>query len=291
MKKYIGLLGLLTVAIIWGTGFVATAVALENYSPFQILAIRFTVAFVILLGINVTKIKTISKKSFNRGSLLGIFLFLAFAFQTVGLQYTTPSKNAFLTAVNVIIVPFLGFLIFKKKIPVKGVIGSFVTFIGIALLSLTGSLGGINVGDMLTLVCAVFFALQIFVTDFFVDEEEAWVLMLLQMGSAAVLSWLTIFITGEGIPSMKIETLLPVLYLGIASTLIAYFIQTVSQKYTTSSQAAVILSTEAFFGMIGSVLILGERVSVNMLIGSVFIFMGILIVELDIPFFTKRKVE
>lgn len=289
MKKYIGILGLLTVAVIWGTGFVATAVALDNYTPFQILAIRFTVAFLILLGMNITKIKTISKKSFKRGSLLGVFLFLAFAFQTVGLQFTTPSKNAFLTAVNVIIVPFLGFLIFKKKIPIKGVVGSFVTLIGIALLSLTSSLGGINLGDMLTLVCAVFFALQIFVTDFFVDEEETWVLMLLQMGSAAALSWLTIFITGEGLPSIKMETVFPVLYLGIASTLIAYFLQTASQKYTTSSQAAVILSTEAFFGMLGSVLLLGEQVSINMLIGSIFIFIGILIVELDIPQFAKKQ--
>ncbi|MEG0733380.1 MAG: DMT family transporter [Vagococcus sp.] len=290
MKKYIGILGLLTVAIIWGTGFVATAIGLDNYSPFQILAIRFSVAFIILLIMNIKRLKTISQKSFRRGTSLGVFLFLAFAFQTVGLQFTTPSKNAFLTAVNVIIVPFLGFLIFRKKVPVKGVVGSFVTLIGIAMLSLTSSLGGINVGDVLTLVCAVFFALQIFVTDFFVTEEETWVLMLLQMGCAAVLSWLAILVTGEGMPSIKVETVMPVLYLGIASTLIAYFLQTVSQKYTTSSQAAVILSTEAFFGMLGSVLLLGEQVSVNMLIGSIFIFIGILIVELDIPFLRKNEV-
>lgn len=290
MKKYIGILGLLTVAIIWGTGFVATAIGLDNYSPFQILAIRFSVAFIILLIMNIKRLKTISQKSFRRGTSLGVFLFLAFAFQTVGLQFTTPSKNAFLTAVNVIIVPFLGFLIFRKKVPVKGVVGSFVTLIGIAMLSLTSSLGGVNVGDVLTLVCAVFFALQIFVTDFFVTEEETWVLMLLQMGCAAVLSWLAILVTGEGMPSIKVETVMPVLYLGIASTLIAYFLQTVSQKYTTSSQAAVILSTEAFFGMLGSVLLLGEQVSVNMLIGSIFIFIGILIVELDIPFLRKNDV-
>lgn len=290
MKKYIGILGLLTVAIIWGTGFVATAIGLDNYSPFQILAIRFSVAFIILLVMNIKRLKTISQKSFRRGTSLGVFLFLAFAFQTVGLQFTTPSKNAFLTAVNVIIVPFLGFLIFRKKVPVKGVVGSFVTLIGIAMLSLTSSLGGVNVGDVLTLVCAVFFALQIFVTDFFVTEEETWVLMLLQMGCAAVLSWLAILVTGEGMPSIKVETVMPVLYLGIASTLIAYFLQTVSQKYTTSSQAAVILSTEAFFGMLGSVLLLGEQVSVNMLIGSIFIFIGILIVELDIPFLRKNEV-
>lgn len=282
MRKNIGKIGLMFVAIIWGTGFVATSLALENYTPYQILAIRFTVAFVILLVLNMNKLKTLSKKTMARGSILGVALFLAFAFQTVGLQYTTASKNAFLTAVNVVIVPFLSFLILKKKLPIKNFIGSFVTLLGIGLLSLTSSIGGFNLGDSLTLICAIFFALQIFITDLFIDQEEAWALMLLQMGTASLLSWGTIFITKEAMPSIQMVHLLPVLYLGIASTLLAYFLQTVSQKYTTSSEAAIILSTEAFFGMLGSAMLLGEKISINMLAGAVLIFIGILIVELNL---------
>lgn len=282
MRKNIGKIGLMFVAIIWGTGFVATSLALENYTPYQILAIRFTVAFVILLVLNMNKLKTLSKKTMARGSILGVALFLAFAFQTVGLQYTTASKNAFLTAVNVVIVPFLSFLILKKKLPIKNFIGSFVTLLGIGLLSLTSSIGGFNLGDSLTLICAIFFALQIFITDLFIDQEEAWALMLLQMGTASLLSWGTIFITKEAMPSFQMAHLLPVLYLGIASTLLAYFLQTVSQKYTTSSEAAIILSTEAFFGMLGSAMLLGEKISINMLAGAVLIFIGILIVELNL---------
>lgn len=289
MNKHIGKLGLTLVAIIWGTGFVASALALENYSAYQILAIRFTLAFLVLLLINFKRIKELSTRTIKRGSLLGVFLFLAFAFQTVGLQFTTPSKNAFLTAVNVVIVPFLGFLILKKKLPVKSIVGSFVTLIGIAMLSLNGTVGSFNLGDMLTLICAVFFALQIFVTDLFVEEEETWALMLLQMGSAATLSWLTLFITGESTPVLEMKSLMPVLYLGLISTLLAYFLQTISQKYTTSSQAAIILSTEAFFGMISSVIILSERVSTNMLIGAIFIFIGILIVELEFKLMAKGR--
>jgi drug/metabolite transporter (DMT)-like permease len=277
------------VAIIWGTGFVASALALENYSAYQILAIRFTIAFLVLLVLNIKRLKVLSAKTIKRGSLLGVFLFLAFAFQTVGLQFTTPSKNAFLTAVNVVIVPFLGYLLLKKKLSVKSIVGSFVTLIGIALLSLTGSVGSFNLGDILTLICAVFFALQIFVTDLFVNEEETWSLMLLQMGSAAILSWITLFVTGDKLPVLEFKSLMPVLYLGLVSTLLAYFIQTASQKYTTSSQAAIILSTEAFFGMISSVIILSERVSINMLVGAVFIFIGILIVELEFKLLVKGR--
>ncbi|HCM88473.1 MULTISPECIES: DMT family transporter [Vagococcus] len=289
MRRKIGKIGLVVVAIIWGTGFVATALALDNYTPYQILAIRFTVAFIILFLINLKKLNTLSKKTLFRGSLLGTVLFLAFAFQTVGLQYTTASKNAFLTAVNVVIVPFLSFLVLKKKLPIKNFIGSFITLIGIGLLSLTSSISGFNFGDILTLVCALFFALQIFVTDLFVAEEETWALMLLQMGAAALLSWVTLFITGESAIDYQPINLLPVLYLGLASTLLAYFLQTVSQKYTTSSEAAIILSTEAFFGMLGSVLLLNEEISMNMLIGGVLIFIGILVVELD--FGNKLKIN
>jgi drug/metabolite transporter (DMT)-like permease len=138
----------------------------------------------------------------------------------VGLQFTTPSKNAFLTAVNVVIVPFLGYLLLKKKLSVKSIVGSFVTLIGIALLSLTGSVGSFNLGDILTLICAVFFALQIFVTDLFVNEEETWSLMLLQMGSAAILSWITLFVTGDKLPVLEFKSLMPVLYLTLFKPLL-----------------------------------------------------------------------
>lgn len=291
MTKYGGKIGLTIVAVIWGSGFVASSLALESYSAYQTLAMRFTLAFLVLLVINLKRLKELSRKTIQKGSLLGVFLFFAFAFQTVGLQYTTPSKNAFLTAVNVVIVPFLGFLLLKKKLPIKSIVGSFVTLIGISFLSLAGSFGGFNVGDMLTLICALFFALQIFVTDLFIDQEETWALMLLQMGSAAALSWATIFVTGEELPTIKVAGIMPVLYLGLISTLLAYFIQTVSQKYTTSSEAAIILSTEAFFGMLSSVIILGEEISFNMLIGAVLIFVGILIVELEFRVPVKGRRE
>lgn len=289
MNKYLGKIGLVIVAVIWGSGFVASALALEDYSPYQILALRFTLAFVVWLIINMRNLKRFSVTTMWRGSLLGVFLFLAFAFQTVGLQYTTPSKNAFLTAVNVVIVPLLGYLIFKKKLQFKNIIGSFVTLIGIALLSLTSSLGSVNLGDILTLICAVFFALQIFSTDYFVKQEEIWALMLLQMGVAALLSWITLFVTNGNIPTLQLTTMLPILYLGLVSTLLAYFIQTLSQKKTTSSEAAIILSTEAFFGMISSVIILHERISINMFFGAVLIFIGILIVELEIKSWSTQR--
>lgn len=289
--RRLGQLGLITVAIIWGNGFVASAMALAYFNPFQILAIRFTLAFVVLLLFNMTRLKTLTKTTVLKSSFLGIVLYLAFMFQTIGLQYTTPSRNAFLTAVNVVIVPFLGLLIFRKKIPIKGLIGALVSFMGIAFISLDKNLTSLNQGDVLTLVCAVFFALHIFFTDVIVKEDEAWAITLIQMGSAAFCSLLMLAFNAGPLPALSGRSFLPVLYLGLISTLVAYFLQTYSQKYTTSSEAAVILSTEAFFGMLGSVLLLSEAINLQMIIGAILIFLGILIVELKPKAKSFQKVK
>lgn len=282
IKKYSGKIGLFIVAIIWGTGFAASALALDNYTPYQTLALRFSMAFVLSLLIYRNKIKNISKEVAIKSSMIGIFLFLAFLFQTVGLQYTTASKNAFLTAVNIIIVPFIGLVIYREKIPTKSLIGSVVTLMGIAFLSVDGSgLGGVNKGDLLTLVAALFFALQIFYTDYNVKNIDPGAIMIIQMGTAALLSWITVLFTGQTDVNLTFTALKPIFYLGIVSTMVAYGIQTWAQRITNSTEAAVILSTEAFFGMIASILILGELVTIQILFGAVLIFVGILIVELS----------
>jgi drug/metabolite transporter (DMT)-like permease len=282
IKKYSGKIGLFIVAIIWGTGFAASALALDNYTPYQTLALRFSMAFVLSLLIYRKKIKNISKEVAIKSSMIGIFLFLAFLFQTVGLQYTTASKNAFLTAVNIIIVPFIGLVIYREKIPTKSLIGSVVTLMGIAFLSVDGSgLGGVNKGDLLTLVAALFFALQIFYTDYNVKNIDPGAIMIIQMGTAALLSWITVLFTGQTDVNLTFTALKPIFYLGIVSTMVAYGIQTWAQRITNSTEAAVILSTEAFFGMIASILILGELVTIQILFGAVLIFVGILIVELS----------
>lgn len=281
LKQWSGKIGLLIVAIIWGSGFVASSMALDHFTPFQIIALRFTLAFVASLMIYFKELKSATIDEFRKGGTIGIFLFLAFLFQTVGLQYTTASKNAFLTAVNIVIVPFLTWIILKERIPKKGLMGAFVTLIGISFLSLDfNNLTMINKGDLFTLVCAVFFALHIFSTDFYVKDVKAGIIMVSQMGTAALLSWIAVLFSGETQMTLNAITLQPILYLGLVSTMVAFGIQTWSQQRTTSTETAVILSTEAFFGMIASIIMLGEKITGPMIIGAVLIFIGILIVEI-----------
>ena len=131
----------------------ASDMALESMKPFQIMMVRFLVASVLMrmLGLgNRKKAEQATKRAgaIKAGVLMGIALFMGFSLQTIGLQYTTPSKNAFLTALNVVIVPFIAFLILKKKIGIKGIVGAVLSVIGVALLSLNGNLT-LSLGDSL----------------------------------------------------------------------------------------------------------------------------------------------
>ncbi len=288
MRQYLGEIGLVITAIIWGSGFVASAVSLEYYTPYQILAGRFLIGVILLSLIFYKKLKNIKKSTLLKGTVLGIFLYAAFALQTIGLQYTTPSKNAFLTAVNVVIVPFIGYFFYKRKMDIYELSGALLALIGVAVLSLKLS-SSLNIGDMLTLGCAVGFAFHIFYTAKFVKEEDPIQLTIIQMLVAAILAWTMVFIKGETSFSFETEGVLNLLYLGVFSTTIAYLLQTVAQKYITETKAAIILSTESFWGMAFSVMILSEVLTVKMGIGAVIILIAIIVSETKFNFLKINK--
>lgn len=284
MRKSIGELGLAVVAIIWGSGFVASAVSLEHFTPYQILAIRFLIGIILLSIVFFKKLKNIKKSTIIKGTIIGVFLYLAFALQTVGLVYTTPSKNAFITAVNVVIVPFIAFFIFKRKMDKFELFGALLAIVGIGVLSLKLS-GGVNFGDFLTLLCAVAFAFHIIYTAKFVKNEDPVLLTVVQMAAATVLGFIVVLFKGETNFVSNFEGVSAVLYLGIISTTIAFLLQTVAQKYTTETKAAIILSTEAFWGMVFSIIILSEVLTGKMVIGATLILAAIIISETKLVFF------
>ena len=278
-KKYLGILGLLTVTIIWGGGFVASDIALATLTPFQIMFIRFFIA-----AVGKDSIKSVTREEIKCGAMLGSALFGGFALQIIALQYTTPSKNAFLTATNVVIVPFIALVIYKKKIPVKSLVGAGMAIVGAAVLSLQSDFS-MGIGDLMTLACAVCFALQIFLTGEFVGKIRPTVLNFLQMTTAFVLSGVGLIVTGSFRFKPSMESLLAVLYLGIVSTTITYLLQTISQKYVDETKSAIILSMEAVFGTIFSVILLHETVTVRMITGSVLILAAVLVSEVS---FSKK---
>lgn len=289
MKKYLGMAGLLLVTIIWGGGFVASDIALESLAPAQILTARFGLASVLMLPLCARHLKKLEREEIKAGILLGIFLFGAFAFQTIGLQFTTPSKNAFLTATNVVIVPFIARVLYKKKVGLQGIAGAFMAIAGAGVLSLDRNFS-IGLGDFLTLICAVCFALQIFFTGEYVNRCRVTVLNFFQMATAFVLSFLYLLTAGGGtLEAVTRNGVLSVIYLGAVSTTFTYLLQTVSQQYVDETRSAIILSMEAVFGALFSVIILKERINVRMILGCILILGAVLVSEIKIKGLAWKK--
>lgn len=290
MKKYFGEIGLIFVSIIWGGGFVGTKLAIDGgLLPFQILTLRFFLASLILAIIFFKSIKEkINRESLKAGIFLGTFLFIAFATQTVGLQYTTPAKNAFITAANVVVVPFIGLFLYKRKLDKIGVISSIITLIGIAILSIEADFT-LNFGDMLTIICSVAFAFHIFFTSELAPKHNAIVLTTIQFFVAFILSFVVQIFTGAEKIDANMTGYAGVLYLAFFSTILGFVIQTICQKKVDGTKTAIILSTEAVFGTILSVIFLGELLTPKLIIGSILIFGSIIASETKLSFLLKNN--
>jgi len=289
-KSFLADMSLLLVAIMWGGGFIAVKGALDNVTPFYMMAMRFSISVVIMLLIFRKKIKLITKKELKWGTLVGLLLFLGFAAQTIGMQYTTAGKNAFLTGTNVVIVPFLYWVISKKRPDKYSLISAFLCFVGIGMLTLDGGIR-LGLGDSLTLLCAVFFAAHIVSVGFFTEKVDAISLVIIQLGAAAVFSIIAALIYEPMPPSLGSDTIFAIGYLAIFSTMIAFIIQNVAQKYTTSTHAAIILCLESVFGSILSVIVLNEIFTSKMVLGCLTIFIAIITTETKWDFLKKKKVS
>ena len=156
-KNFLGHLALWGTAFIWGTSFVILKEALDSIGTMWVLALRFIIAAALLLLAAGKRLKTLGRDGLRGGVLLGVCLAAAYIFQTYGLKYTTPGKNAFLTATYCVLVPFMVWAFFKRRPNAANIIAAFMCVFGIGLVSLSGT-SPFNIGDALTLVCGIFYA-------------------------------------------------------------------------------------------------------------------------------------
>ena len=286
-------MSLLLTAILWGGGFVGVKDALATIEPLHLTAIRFSLAGIILSIIFFKRLKKVKRKDLYAGLIVGLLLFAGFATQTIGMKYTTPGKNAFLTGLNVVMVPFFYWAL-KKKFPGwQTIVAAVLSFLGIGLLTLQNGSIVMNFGDLMTIICAVFFAIHITAIGHFSKGMDTIVLAILQMFVAAVLSTICAILFETNMPLSNINrgNIYSVGYLVIFSTMIAFLIQNVAQRYTVSTHAAIILCMESVFGSIFSVIFLKEIFSPSMIIGCTVILFAIILSEVKIDFNNKKGRE
>ncbi|PID59859.1 MAG: multidrug DMT transporter permease [Ignavibacteriae bacterium] len=300
-NKYKAELILIFITILWGATFPIIKEALNDISSLTFISIRFAFAGIFLLPFVIKK--RFTKKAAKSGILLGVFLFLGFAAQTFGLKYTTAIKSSFLTGTVVIMVPILQLLI-EKKPPNKGVIfGVIIVTIGISFLSSGGKsilnlfsdLGSnFNLGEILSLFCAFFYAIYIVLLDVESNKYDFWILLFYQIVAIAVLSTGFMFLfDATSIEHIKVDItknlIWAVFYTSIFTTLITTALQTKYQKSVTPAKAGIIFSLEPIVATILAFFLLGEKITNFGYIGAALIIIGLLTAELYESLMLKKK--
>lgn len=275
-RQKANLLCLLT-ALIWGGGFVATDIALETFTPFAMLVLRFVFAAILGWIPLWLRHEKISRQAWKTGILSGILLYLAFAFQTFGMACTTAGMNAFLTSVNVVFVPFIVWICFHRKPDAVVFLASLLCLGGIGCLSLSSGSFGFGFGDLLSLTCAFFFAAQI-VSLSKAGEDSALAINAIQLTSAAACS-IPFGLATSWPASVSLPAIGSIVYSVVLSTFVCYLMQTTAQQYTSPAAASILLATESLWANLFSFLFLHEAKTPVMIFGGLLIFISVLLVE------------
>lgn len=290
MKQNVGLyskIALLLATLIWGTSFVIIKDTVNLISPNFLMALRFTGAFVLLAVIFRKRLRNVNFESVWQGGVIGIFLYLAYIWQTYGIMFTTPGKNAFLTAFYCVLVPFLAWIVKGPRPDRWNIIAAFMCITGIGLISLNGNFL-IGKGDFYTLIGGFFFACHMVAVSKFGGDKDPIVVTIIQFASAAICFWVTTFAL-DGVPrGIHLNVIPSVIYLCLFCTAAALLLQNFGQKHTTPSTASLLLSLESVFGTMFSAVLGREDLTARMICGFVTIFLSIIVSETKLSFF-KRK--
>lgn len=283
---------LFSAAFIWGSSFFVMKNALEAIPTFYLLASRFCCGALILavVCIFMKKWTHFTKDYFWRGAILGALLFTAYAVQTFGLLGTTPSKNAFLTTVYCVLVPFFNWLVMKVRPDRFNILSAFLCVTGVGLVSLTENFT-ITWGDWLTLMCAIFYAFNMVAVAKLSPGKDIYLLTVFQFIFTGLYSLLGALLF-ESFPVAafkRVDVLLPMIYLCVMATVVALLFQNVGQVWSDPASASLILSLESVFGVICSVIFYGDEITVRLLFGFAFIFAAIVCSETKLSFLKKSK--
>lgn len=271
-------LSLIGVTLIWGGTFVIVKWAIADLPPYPFLAIRFGLALLSMLPFVWQQRTHLCKETIFKGLALGVFLFSGYAWQTVGLQYTTAAHTGFITGLSVVLVPVLVGLT-SRQIPPPGILfGVLSATLGLGLLSIADNFR-LNSGDLMVLACAISFALHIFLVGRYAPKANATILAAAQILAVAILGGLFSLILPQ--PPLRFTTNVWVGFLltAIPATSLAFFLQTKMQQFTTPNHTALIFASEPVFSAIFAYLLAGETLTTRGFVGAGLILAGMLMAE------------
>ena len=295
---------LLIASGIWGFAFVAQGIAAETLSSFTITGVRSLIGFVFLFLISTVKSLINKKEVFEKDKkkqktliiasiICGVCFAIAYNFQQFGIaiypdNVAISGRAGFLTGLYVLFVPIIGFMFFKKKVTGNVIISLVMAIIGLYLLCFSNGLTNVYLGDLVVLICGIFFALQIIYVDKYVSDIDSLKFGAYQFLICGILSLILAFIFEDVVLKDILKAQLPLIYLGVFSCAVAGVLQIRAQKISNNPTVdAIVMSFESVFAVIGGFLIQDQVPLINEIVGCVIMFFAIILSQVAFTF--KKK--
>lgn len=270
-------LSLIAVTVVWGASFPIMSIALKSIPPYSFIAIRYILSALILGFFFIKRFKSFNMEMLKPGVLIGLALGAGCILQALGLVHTTPSKSGFITGLNVILVPVFIAVLYKKLPDFKTNIGVLLSVSGLALMSISSSMG-INIGDFLTLLSAVAFAAQIILVDKYSKNSDLAILTCIEFFTIGIVSAVPAALIEGFRMDINLFGVAAIIFTALFCTIFAYGLQNIAQVYTTPTHTAIIFLAEPVFSAIFSVLI-GDKLTGRILWGCLLIFLGMIVIN------------
>ena len=270
---------LILITIIWGSSFTLVKKSLVQASPIAFIALRFWIAAAVTIACMPRSVLDISRETLGRGLTLSALLLGGFIFQTLGLRGTTASRSAFITSMSVLLVPIIGYLLFRRRPRSQTLAGVVLATVGLGLLTLERFELAFSYGDLLTFMCAIVFALHILCLGKYLPVSDFRQLLVLQMGGSAVLCTLLLPVLESPFLVWDMTFVIYLAVVGILSTGVAFYGQAWAQRFTTPNRTALIFSLEPFFAAVFAYAMLGDRLTTKEWVGGALVMVGIVTAE------------
>jgi drug/metabolite transporter (DMT)-like permease len=272
-------IALLAVTVVWGLTFSLVKRTLEALPPFVFMTYRFSLAFLVMLPACCRSLRRLDRRTLAAGCLLGLFLYGAYTFQTLGLQRTSAGNAGFITGLFVVFVPVLSTLVLKKRPGLLSLVSVALAVVGLGFLSLQPGLK-VSPGDLLVLSCAFTYSLHIIFMDRFVAEHDLLLLTLVQMGVVALLQGASAFAGEDFILPRGAYAWTTIAVCGILASSAAFFIQAWAQREISPVRTSVVLIMEPVFSVLFGMLLLAERLTWRGWLGCALMLAGMLVTEI-----------
>ena len=274
-------MALFLTAMFWGSTFTIGKLAAEVFSASFIIAFRFLIASIVLLFAAYPKRKQLDKKYLIDGFWMGLSLFLSYILQVAGLALdTSPGKSAFLCTTYSVMVPFIYWLVTNERPKLHHLICVFLCLSGVGILSLYGG-WGMSIGDILTVLSGVPCAINMVIAAIVCRNRNVLLVTTIELWVVTIFAWVFVFV-GNAFPTQfPMGAVGGIVYLGLFATALCLYMQSYGLKHVEPAIAGMIISLESVFGVIFSVIIYHERITLRMLVGFAVIFIAILLSQWD----------